>query len=306
MENTMIENLVDIRSLDKSVISAIGQRALALKRGETPLSLAGKHVAMMFIENSTRTRFSFEMALNKLGASVYNFDASKSSLIKGEDFFDTLNNLSAIGFDACIIRSSEEGLIQNTLDKSLTGRNFYKKIALINAGEGALAHPTQALLDYTTIIENFDNLEGLNLTIVGDIRHSRVVKSNVALLSKFGVNITCAAPEYFMDENLENVNWCENLDEALKNANIVMGLRIQRERIKGTVEFAEYIENYQINEQNLPENCLLMHPGPINRDIEISSELLNSEKGKTIMDQAHNGVYTRMAVLEMILGTQHV
>lgn len=297
-----LEHLIDIKSLDTQVISRIAERALEIKNGEKPLSLADKHVALIFFENSTRTRFSFEMALNKLGACVYNFETSKSSLSKGEDFFDTVNNLAAIGFDACIIRTSETGLIKRTLKEAENGREFFKNISLINAGEGTLAHPTQALLDFVTIREYFENLSGLNLVIIGDIRHSRVAKSNIELLNRFGVNIKCVAPEYFKDETLENIVWGENLNEALENADIVMTLRIQRERIQGIVEFEDYIKNYQLNENNFPKNCVLMHPGPVNRDVELSSGLLNSKYGETILKQANNGVFTRMAILEMILG----
>lgn len=302
----VIDHLIDIKTLATAEIEAIKNRALEIKKGARPLLLNDKHVAMMFFENSTRTRFSFEMAVNKLGASVYNFETSKSSLSKGEDFFDTVNNLAAIGIDAVVVRTGEEGLIKRTLKQNSSGREFFRKIAFINAGEGKLSHPTQALLDFVTISEHFENLNGLKLVIVGDIRHSRVAKSNIELLTRFGVQITCVAPEYFTDGAIENVKWSENLNEALINADIVMGLRIQRERIEGIVEFEDYIKNYQINENNLPEKSLLMHPGPVNRGVEISSKLLDSRKGKTILEQANNGVYARMAIIEMILGGKDV
>ena len=244
------------------------------------------------------------MALNKLGASIYRFDTSKSSITKGEDFFDTVNNLAAIGFDACVIRTSQDGLIRKTIDEQLKGRRFFKNIALINAGEGISSHPTQALLDFVTIKEHFKNLDGLNLTIVGDIRHSRVAKSNIELLSRFGVRIKCLAPSYFKDETIQNVEWHSVLDEALENTDIVMALRIQKERIQDIIEFEDYIKNYQITEENLPKNAVLMHPGPVNRDIEVTSGLLDSKRGVTILTQAHNGVFTRMAILEMIFQNQ--
>ncbi len=297
-----MKNLIDIKSLTTSEISAIAERALEIKNGAKPLSLEGKQAVMMFFENSTRTKFSFEMALNRLGATVYNFETSKSSISKGEDFFDTLNNLAAIGFDACIIRTSQEGLVKDTLEKQLMGRKFFKDIAIINAGEGQKSHPTQALLDFVTLREIFGNIDGLNLTIIGDIRHSRVAKSNIELLSRFNVNIKCAAPSYFRDESIENVQWVDNLADGLENADVAMVLRIQKERIQEKIEFEDYIKNYQLTDENLPTDCILMHPGPVNRDVEANSALLNSKKGETILKQANNGVYTRMAVLEMILG----
>lgn len=300
-----LKHLIDIKSLSTQEIEAIAERALEIKNGANPLFLKDSHVALMFFENSTRTKFSFEIALNKLGASVYNFETSKSSLSKGEDFFDTLNNLAAIGFDACIIRTSEEGLIKRTIEETAKGRKLFKEIALINAGEDASAHPTQALLDFVTIKEYFKDLNGLNLVIVGDIRHSRVAKSNIELLNRFGVKIKCTAPEYFKDESIENIEWCDNLPDALKDADIVMTLRIQKERIEGIVEFEDYVKNFQINENNLPERCILMHPGPVNRDLEVTSNLLD-KRGGIILTQAHNGVFTRMAILEAVLGGNNV
>lgn len=295
-----MKHLIDIKSLSTEEINKIATRALELKNGAKPLSCKGKQVAMIFFENSTRTYFSFEMALNKLGANIYNFETSKSSITKGEGFFDTVNNLAAIGFDACIIRTTEEGLIKRTIEYENKGRKFFKPISLINAGEGTLSHPTQALLDFVTIKEHFKNLEGLNLVIIGDIRHSRVAKSNIELLSRFGVNIKCVAPAYFKDETLKNIEWSDNLEKTVQNADIVMALRIQKERIQGIIEFEDYIKNYQLKEKNIPEKCILMHPGPVNRDVEASSALLDSKKGATILKQTHNGVFTRMAILETL------
>lgn len=305
MNAVKLKHLIDIKSLSTTEIEGIANRALEIKNGAKPLSLKEKHVAMMFFENSTRTYFSFEMALNRLGANVYNFETSKSSLSKGEDTFDTLNNLSAIGFDAVIIRTSEEGLIKRTLNETLNGRKFFKEISLINAGEGASAHPTQALLDFVTIKENFKNLNGLNLVIVGDIRHSRVAKSNIELLSRFGVSVKCVAPAYFQDETIKNVEWSDDLQKSLQNADIVMVLRIQKERIQGIIEFDDYIKNFQITKENFPKNAILMHPGPVNRDVELNSAILDSKIGDNILLQAHNGVFVRMALLEAILGGEN-
>ena len=172
----------------------------------------------------------------------------------------------------------------------------------LNEGEGAKAHPTQALLDFYTIRKYFDDLTGKKVVIVGDIKHSRVARSNVELLSRFGADIVLAAPKYFQDETIENVRFSENLSDELKDADITMGLRIQRERIEENISFDDYIKNFQINASNINKNTLLMHPGPVNRDVELSSELLDSDIGKTILEQARNGVYVRMAVLNMVLG----
>lgn len=297
-----LKNLIEIKTLSRGDIEAIISLAqrfeCELEKGidNVKSTCKGKNIANMFFESSTRTRFSFEMACHNLGVRIFNFDTDKSSITKGENLSDTLENLWAIGINGVVLRHTQVGIIEDTL------KYLKANISFINAGDGNHAHPTQALLDYYTMVKHFDSVEGKNITIIGDITHSRVAKSNIELLSKFGANITCCSPEYFQDLSIKNVLWSDNLKESLENADVAMCLRIQNERITGKVPLEEYIKKFQVNESNLKPSTLLMHPGPANRDIEVSSKLLDSEAGFTVLEQAKNGVFVRMAILEMILG----
>ena len=287
-----MKHLISIKNLTTDEILEIMRIADRFEKKKLKSSVKDKNVCMMFFENSTRTRFSFEMASHNLGLRIFNFDTSNTSLSKGESLYDTIKNLEAIGINCCVIRSKTP-VIENLLNC---------KMHFVNAGEGAIAHPTQALLDFYTIKKYFDDLTDKKVVIAGDIKHSRVAKSNVELLSRFGANIVLVAPRYFQDESIQNVRYSENLNAELKDADITMGLRIQRERIEENIEFDDYIKNFQINSSNVNKNTLIMHPGPVNRDIELSSELVDSTLGKTILEQAHNGVFVRMAILNMIMG----
>lgn len=288
-----MQDLIRIEDISRDTVTTLINDAMGFKAGRYA-NHSTKHAALMFFENSTRTRFSFECALNRLGAHSYVFDNSKSSSMKGEDIHDTLNNLCAIGINTFIIRTSENDLIEN-----LRELKFYKPVHFINAGEGKSSHPTQALLDYLTMVEKIRTVENKKIVIIGDIKHSRVAKSNVALLNKFGANVVTCAPEYFAQE-INGAVYEENLDKALEGADVVMCLRIQNERLEEAISKDDYIKNYRIDYTNMPENAILMHPGPVNRDVEITSEVLNSKFGTTILNQAENGVYIRMAVLDSI------
>ncbi|MCQ2958418.1 MAG: hypothetical protein MJ180_05925, partial [Candidatus Gastranaerophilales bacterium] len=194
----------------------------------------------------------------------------------------------------------DDNLVKNLVE------NVSYPIKFLNAGTGKSSHPTQALLDYFTMKEKLGNIPGKKVVIVGDLEHSRVAKSNIALLNNFGAKITICSPKYFKPQIMpKNVEYVEDLKTAITNADVVMGLRIQRERILESYSEAEYIKNYRISSKLLDEyapNAILMHPGPVNRDVEITSELLESEKGKTILEQARNGVFVRMALLKEIVG----
>lgn len=304
MVGCKLKNLIEIESLNREDIECIIDLAMQfeqqLKGGvdNVKSKCKGKNVANMFFENSTRTRFSFEMACHNLGVRIFNFDTEKSSITKGENLSDTLENLWAIGINGVVLRHTKVGIIEDTLN------HLKANISFINAGDGNRAHPTQALLDYYTMVKHFGSVEGKNIVIIGDITHSRVAKSNIELLAKFGANVTCCAPSYFQDFGIAKVKWSDNLDGCLKDADVAMCLRIQNERITEKIPLEDYIKNYQVNENNLNPKTLLMHPGPANRDIEVSSKLLDSEAGLTVLEQAKNGVFVRMAVLDLILGGQ--
>lgn len=292
-----MRHLDTIENLTTVEIEELIDSASSFKSGRYA-NYSTKHIALMFFENSTRTRFSFECAINRLGAHPYIFDISKSSNQKGETIKDTINNLCAIGINTFVIRTKEEDLI----DK-LKQIDFYKPVHFINAGKGKSSHPTQALLDYFTMLEKIKTVKNKKVVIIGDIKHSRVAKSNIALLKKFGANIITTAPEYFK-EDINGAIFEPDLKKALDGADVVMALRIQNERLEEAISKEDFIKNYSLNMENFPKNAILMHPGPVNRDVEISSELLDSKIGITILNQAENGVYIRMAVIDKILKGQ--
>ena len=294
-----MKHLINIDYLTAQEITQIFDRALEFEKGRRIAKHTNANVINMFFENSTRTKMSFEMAINKIGANKFDFCADSSSLKKGEDLYDTINNLSAIGMNVFVIRHTDNNLI-----KDLATKNYFDNISFINAGSGTDSHPTQALLDFYTMKKQFGNLAGKIITIVGDIAHSRVAMSNIALLKKFDVKIRCLAPNELIGEKIDGVDYYTNLKDAFNEVDIIMALRIQKERIQEHIDIENYIKNYQITKDNLPYAAFLMHPGPVNKDIEISSNALELQNAKTILNQARNGVYVRMAVLDMILNTQ--
>lgn len=294
-----MHNLIDIKSLSNEEILKIIDLAAKFEMSEQKSSCKGKHLALFFYENSTRTRFSFEMAANKLGVHIYNFEECKSSFSKGESMKDTIENLSAIGIHGIVIRHRESGIIEQTVKEVNCPMTF------INAGDGNNGHPTQALLDFYTMLKHLGSVENKKIVIVGDIRHSRVARSNVELLKKFGAEIRLCAPKYFA-QNLEGAIHTDNIKEALHDANAAMFLRIQKERLEDRIPIFDYVHEYGLTMKKLreyaPENILIMHPGPVNRDVELSSDILDGNYGKVILEQAHNGVFVRMAVLDLLLG----
>lgn len=298
-----MENLIDIKSISKEDILNIIKVAKEFKNGTKKSDVENKTLALMFYENSTRTKCSFEIAAQKLGMNIINFDTEHSSLSKGESFKDTVENLYALGVEAIVIRHSLSGIINNVVKKINCPMKF------INGGDGTHAHPTQALLDFYTMMEKFSTVENKKITIVGDISHSRVAKSNIALLSKFGADIHVCSPSYMCFEDVDSfkVIYHQDIKTAIKDSDVVMALRVQNERHEkeGYPDSSEYKRLYEINKELLEKyaskDVVLMHPGPVNRNIELSSELVDDEVGKTILEQAHNGVFVRMAVLNTLL-----
>lgn len=296
-----MKNLIDIQRLEKEEIIKIIEAARAFKNGVKTSDVKGKTACMMFFENSTRTHFSFELAAKKLGMNVLNFDVKSSSLSKGESMKDTLENLHFIGVDAFVLRHGENGIIDKVKKELAYDMSF------VNAGDGKNAHPTQALLDFFTMTEKLVDMKDKKVVIIGDVAHSRVAKSNLALLNKFGADVHFCAPDYFTPENAKDfkVTWHTDLKEAVKDADVVMLLRVQNERLDAETakKAVNYTDLYKLDSKILEEyapNALLMHPGPVNREVEITSELMDSAKGKTILEQAKNGVFVRMAILNII------
>ncbi len=302
----MLKHLVDIERLNKEEILSIVNMAKSFKTSSLKSSVSEKTVAMMFCENSTRTKCSFEVAAQKLGMKVINFETANSSISKGESLRDTIENLYFIGVDAVVIRHCYSGIVDNTISQ------VKYPITFVNAGDGNHAHPTQALLDFYTMLEKVGDIKGKKIAIIGDVKHSRVARSNIALLSKFDADINVCTPSFFKPEDHKRypVKCHSNVIDAIKDAEVVMVLRVQNERHSGNLypDAYEYKRQYEISTDILktyasPE-VVLMHPGPANRNIEISSELLDNKVGETILEQAKNGVYVRMAVLNTLLATK--
>ncbi len=263
-------------------------------------TLRGKTVINFFVEASTRTRTSFEIAGKRLSADTINITASSSSLVKGETLADTARNLEAMNPDVVVIRHSCAGAPQ------MLARLVRQSI--INAGDGAHEHPTQALLDMMTIRNRKGSFSGLKVAIVGDIAHSRVARSNIYGLTKMGVNLTVAGPATMIPREIEQlgVKVSYRLEEAIANADVIMMLRIQTEREQQSIfpSLREYSTFYCLNRDNIrhaKEDVLIMHPGPVNRGVEISPEIADGTHS-VILEQVTNGVAVRMALLYLLTG----
>jgi len=269
-------------------------------------TLRGRTVVNLFFEDSTRTRISFEAAAKRLSADVINFSAKGSSLSKGESLKDTALTLQAMGADAVVIRHSASGAAHQL------ARQKWMSGAVINAGDGTHEHPTQALLDAFTIRRNLANgegdLKGLRVGIVGDILHSRVARSNVRLLQKLGATVVLIAPPTLLPVGVEKwgTEISFNLDEEIDEVDVIMMLRVQRERMDDLFfpTEREYSRNFGLNNeriQRMKKGAIVMHPGPMNRGLEISADSADSKRS-VIVEQVANGVSVRMAVLYLLLG----
>ena len=301
------KHLLDIESLTAEEIAIVLDTARAFKAvGERAIkkvpALRGKTVINLFIEPSTRTRISFELAAIRLSADVINFTAEASSLKKGETLKDTARNLEALNADIIIIRHSATGA-PHFLSRFLKG-------SVVNAGDGAHEHPTQALLDTFTIREKRGHIAGLNVTILGDILYSRVARSNIWALLKLGANVTLCGPSTLVPKVFEQLG-CKvtyNVDEAIRDADIINLLRIQHERQRKTMfpSIGEYTKLFGLNNERFARtkpDVLIMHPGPINRGVEINSEIADCSRS-VILEQVTNGLAVRMAVLFLVGGGQ--
>ena len=263
-------------------------------------TLRGKTVINFFVEHSTRTRSSFELAEKRLSADALNFSASTSSFSKGETLLDTLQNLEAMAPDFIVIRHSQPGAPHFLARHS--------KCSIINAGDGAHEHPTQALLDAYTIRQAKGGLAGLRVTILGDILNSRVARSNIYLLTKMGAEVTVCGPPTLLPVSIERLGCrvTHEIDAALAGADVVMALRIQLERMKAGAfpTLREYASLYGVNAKRFAlanKDAIVMHPGPMNRGVEITSDVADGARS-VILNQVTNGVAVRMAVLYLLAG----
>lgn len=300
----MIDNLLGLKETSRDDITAILDDAVKLKNDvlEQDIKksniLSGKSIITLFFENSTRTRVSFELASKYLGATAANISAGGSSIAKGETLIDTAKTLEAMGTDVIIIRHSMSG------SPHLISKYIGSKV--INAGDGMNEHPTQALLDIMTIREKKGKVKGLKVAIVGDVKHSRVARSNIYGLNKLGAEVVLAGPSTLLPSNLEDmgVKVYTDVEKAVEGADVVMGLRIQLERQKKGLfpSIREYNKYFGIDERRLSmakPDAILMHPGPVNRGVELNPQVADGSQS-VINQQVTNGVCVRMAVLNML------
>ncbi len=282
-----MRGLLTLKDLSTEKIIELIKYAEKLKKGFR-ISYPDKKIATLFFENSTRTQYSFQVAMMNLGIKVVDFDTQLSSIAKGESLYDTVRTFEALGVDGVVIRHSKD--------------QYYKeleniKIPIFNGGDGKSDHPTQSLLDLMTIHEEFGKFEGLKVCMVGDISHSRVAHTNIEIMNRLGMDVYISGPEEFNDNSAKYIP----LDEAVETMDVIMLLRVQFERHqeKMKISVEEYHEKYGMTKDRMlkmKDNAIIMHPAPINRGVEIADEVAECDKSR-IYKQMTNGVYIRMAVI---------
>ena len=299
------KDILDIESLDVDEISLILDTGLSMKEiSERPVKkvpmLRGKTIVLFFEEPSTRTKLSFDAAAKRLSADSISISKSSSSIVKGETLIDTAKTLEAMKPDIIVLRHSSSGA------PHLIAKNV--KASIINAGDGIHEHPSQALLDMMSVKEKKNKIQGLNVSIIGDIAHSRVARSNIKGFSKMGANVSICAPGTMIPIGVEDLGCTlkKNVESCVENADVIIMLRVQKERQKNILfpTEREYASLFGLNKKRLSlakKDVIVMHPGPINRGVEISSQVADSDCS-LILEQVTNGVALRMALFYLILG----
>ena len=283
-----MKNLFCLKDLSVEEIIHILDVAKECKQGKYIDACKGKIAANLFFEPSTRTQYSFQVAQAKLGFHVISFNASSSSMNKGESFYDTVKTFSSFGVDALVIRDR-----QDEYYKQLEGI----KTPILSGGDGKKDHPTQSLLDLMTIREQFGSFEGLKIAIVGDVKYSRVAHTNIEVMERLGMKCYISGPEEFREDEYEYIDF----ETALKEMDIIMLLRVQHERHESEMQIskAEYHQRFGLTMERvnqMKDNAIIMHPAPFNRGVEIADDVVECEKSR-IFPQIENGVYVRMAVM---------
>lgn len=309
-ESGALHHFLSIEGLKRSLLTEIMDRAeqfssISKRQVKKVPLLRGKTIVNLFFENSTRTRTTFELAAKRLSADVMSLNISTSSASKGESLQDTLHNLEAMHSDMFIVRHSQSGAAE------FIAQHVAPHISVINAGDGCHAHPTQAMLDMFTIRRHKQHFPDLRVAIIGDILHSRVARSQIQALATLGVGeIRVIAPKTLLpiDCHTLGVHAYHNMDEGLKDVDVVITLRLQRERMEGALlpSAREYFQCYGLTEQKLrlaKPDAIVMHPGPINRGVEIASAVADGPQS-VILEQVTHGIAIRMAIMSMTLGSQ--
>lgn len=272
------------------------KRALDFKRGRDSFR-SDRSIVNMFFEDSTRTKHSFEMAEHKIGMHQVNFDVGSSSVKKGETLYDSVLTMQAIGVDVAVIRHPDREYMNQLMNLN---------IQIVNAGSGSGQHPSQSLLDIMTIYEEFRRFKALKVAIIGDIRHSRVAMSNMIMLNKLGAEIIFAGPLDYFDRSFEQYGTLMSVDDAVALSDVVMMLRVQLERHdeqEATFSKKAYHQEFGLTRERfltMKKDAIIMHPAPVNRDVELADELVECDKSRIVV-QMSNGVFARMAILEWVL-----
>ena len=291
----MKKHLTNTKDLSKNEIISLFKRAEIFLDEKKRDILNGKLIINIFFENSTRTRSSFEIAAKRLGADVVNLDVSRSSTSKGETLYDTAMNLDSMGPDAIVVRHKNAG-VPKILSK-------YTNASIVNAGDGAHQHPSQGLLDLFTITKHFNtyDLSGKTIALVGDIKNSRVANSDIELFTRFGAKIILVTPPHFLPN--KSFNYTYDIREVIDELDVIISLRTQTERHANATyaSLQDYGHNFKITKELIQNRDLIvMHPGPVHRNIDLSDEVMSDEKCK-VLEQVKNGVAVRMAILEYLL-----
>lgn len=285
--------MIKLSRVSTDSIEKILKEAQAFSEGKVSKIDGDVFAANLFFENSTRTKTSFEVAEKKLGLKVIDFEADKSSIAKGETLLDTIKTLEAIGVEVAAIRHSETRYYDALKDT---------KLSIVNAGDGTGHHPSQAILDALTIIQEFGKIEGLKIGIVGDVKHSRVANSDAGLFRRLGAKVYFSGPEFWFDEGMLVNGTYMQFDDLVKEVDVLILLRIQHERHEKSFNFKseDYLKKFGLTkerEAKMKPTSIIMHPAPINRGVEIDSELVECERSR-IFKQMQNGVFARMAILK--------
>jgi len=288
-----MKHLLSMKQLTNDKIHHLFKIAKDLENGDLSWQAEGKFAANLFLEPSTRTKSSFHIAERKLGLDVLHLDGMDSSLTKGESLHDTLKTLEAIGADVAVVRQSEVGILDSCAENL--------NLSLINAGDGCGEHPTQSLLDLYTIQEQFEEFEGLHVAIAGDLKHSRVARSNAHALQQLGANVSFVTKPEWKDSSFSHRYI--TMDEAVEQCDVLMLLRIQHERHEQKTSASSYLEDHGLTkerESRMKDDAIILHPAPVNRGVEIDADLVESKKSR-IFRQMTNGVTIRMAIIQALL-----
>lgn len=295
-----LKHLVTMETLSNEEVLGLIKRGIQFKKGEVDIDHDRTYYASnLFFEDSTRTHKSFEMAELRLGMGMIDFDARTSSVNKGETLYDTILTMSALGVDICVIRHSEVDYYKQLIDSPTI------QTSIVNGGDGSGQHPSQSLLDLMTIYEEFGGFEGLKIVIAGDITHSRVAKSNMQVLKRLGAEIFFTGPSQWYSEEFDVYGQHVDIDDVIEDIDVLMLLRVQHERHDGNESFSKegYNSQFGLTEaryKRLKDTAIVMHPAPVNRDVEIDDSLVEAPKAR-IVRQMTNGVFVRMAILEAVL-----